>query len=313
MKKRGLFFVVIIVLVLVGCQSAVPGKDQQTVSYRSGSEGLRISFLENLPPNRLFDNEDFNAVVQVENRGASDAGASGDKVYLSGFDPSIITGISTFGMQIPPLLGKNPRLQEQAGGLDTVYFKGRIASLKGKGFPQFPAKILATTCYQYETVASPQVCIDPNPFSPTLKQKVCSVQNAAAGTQGAPIAVTSVDVDATPGSTKFKVHVANVGGGRVFRYGLQSLLHCSPFSEGLGFNELDYIEVQDVIVSDVSIKDTCRPSDNNHVRLTGGQGMFYCEFNRMRGTSAYQTPLIIKLRYGYETTVLKNVDIYSSA
>lgn len=300
-------------MVLFGCQqlTTTPTKDQQATAVLSGSEGLRMTFLDNLPPQRLFDNEEFNAGIQLENRGVADVGGPGDKVYLSGFDPSMITGISTFGMQIPPLRGKD--LITQRGDVDTVFFKGRIALLKGKGLTQFPAKILATVCYDYETFASPQVCIDPTPFSPSLKQKVCTAQAVGAGTQGAPIAVTNVEVLPSPGNTKFKIMVQNVGGGRVFKYGVGPLTKCSPFTEGLSFNELEYVEVQDVIVSDVSIKSSCRGLDQNNVRLTNGQGVFYCELRNIRGSAAYQTPLIIKLRYGYESTLLRNVDIYSSS
>ncbi|MBI4140294.1 hypothetical protein HY485_00495 [Candidatus Woesearchaeota archaeon] len=309
MKKSVLL--VLILLLIAACQPTTQTKEQQQISFRSGSEGLRISFMENLPPPRLFDNEDFNAVIQIENRGAADVGAPGDKIYLSGFDPSIIAGVSTFGMQIPPLRGKDPVTQQ--GDVDTVFFKGMVALLKDRGITQLPIKLLTTACYSYETLASPQVCIDPTPFSPSLKQKVCTAQNVASGTQGAPVAVTSVEVLPSPGSTKFKIHVSNVGGGRVFRYGMSALSKCSPFTEGLSFNELDYVEVQDVIVSGVSIKNTCRAMDQNNVPLRGGQGVFYCEFNRLRGSSAYLTPLIIKLRYGYETSLLKNVDIFSSS
>ncbi|MBI4141874.1 hypothetical protein HY484_03045 [Candidatus Woesearchaeota archaeon] len=309
MKKSVLF--ALFLLIIAACQPTTQTKEQQLVSFRSGSEGLKISFMDNLPPPRLFDNEDFNAVVQIENRGAADVGSPGDKIYLSGFDPSIISGISTFGMQVPPLRGKDPVTQQ--GDVDTVFFKGRIALLKDRGITQLPVKVLATACYSYETIASPQVCIDPTPFSPSLKQKVCIAQNVGSGTQGAPVAVTIVEVLPSPGSTKFKIHVSNVGGGRVFRYGMSALTKCSPFTEGLSFNELDYVELQDIIVSDTSIKNSCRAVDQNHVPLRGGQGVFYCEFNRIRGTSAYLTPLIIKLRYGYETSLLKNMDIFSSS
>jgi len=313
MKKSLFILVLFFVVFLSTCQQGVQPKDSQIVSTISGSEGLRVNFLENLPPSRLFDNEQFNAVVQVENRGASPVGGPGDKVYISGFDPSKISGVSTFGAQIPPLRGRDPHVPEQID-LNTVSFKGIVGLLKNTGIVQLPVRILLTACYSYESLASPQVCIDPNPFSPNLKQKVCTAQPVSGGTQGAPVAISSVDVLPSPGNTKFKIYVNNVGGGRVFKSGLGALAKCSPFSgDWLTFNELDYVEVEDVIVSDVSIKNSCKPLDNNNLRLTNGQGVFWCEFNRIRGTSAYQTPIIIKLRYGYETTLIKNLDIYSSS
>lgn len=311
--KKSVCFLAVLLLLLFGCQNSPTTKEAQFFTSITGSQGIKVSFLENLPPLRLFDNEEFNAVIQVENQGAGAIGGPGDKIYISGFDPSKITGISTFGAQIPPLRGKDPRVPTQVD-LTTVSFKGRIALLKDIGMVQLPVKLLLTACYSYETIASPQVCIDPNPFAPTMKQKVCSVQSVSAGTQGAPISVSSIDVLPSPGNTKFKIYVNNIGGGRVFRYGLSALTKCSPYSgDWLNFNDLDYVEVQDVILSGVSIKSSCKPLDGNHLRLVNGQGVFWCEFDRIRGTSAYQTPLIVKLRYGYETTLLKNMDIYSSS
>lgn len=316
MKKSILFCVVILCLLFLSAcqlQSGLQPKDSQMFSQRSGSEGLRINFLENLPPQQLFDNEEFNAVIQVENQGSSDVGGAGDKIYLSGFDQSIITGISNFGMSVPRLRGKD--LFTQNIDVELVSFKGGINLLKNKGLNQFNTPLMLTTCYEYTTLASPQICVDPNPLAPSLKPKVCTAQTVGAGTQGAPIAVSSVDVLPSPGNTKFKIYVQNVGGGRVLRSGMSALSECSPFFPNTQqlFKDVDYVEVQDVIVSDVSIKNSCRPLDDNHLRLQNGQGVFYCEFNRIRGTSAYPTPLIVKLRYNYQTTLLKNLNIYSSS
>lgn len=293
-------------------QPQAPGKEQQLFGKITGSEGLRISFLENLPPPRLFDNEEFNALLQIENKGTANVDGTYNKIYLSGFDPAVLNGISNFGMQIPALRGKDIITQQEDIG--SVSFVGRIALLKDLGMMQTSLKLLATACYAYETLAGPEVCIDPTPFSPALRQKVCKAQSVSAGTQGAPVAVTSVDVLASPGSTKFKVYVKNVGGGRVFRSGLSALSKCAPSAPWADyFKDSDYVEVQDVLISGFSIKNNCMGLYDNHVRLKDGQGVFFCEFNNIRSSSAYPAQLVVKLRYGYETTLLKNVDVYSSS
>ena len=311
MKKRVLL-VVLLAILISACQPTPPSKDASSVRQVTGSEGLRISFLENLPPPKLFDNEEFNAVIQIENKGAAKVGGTGDKIFLSGFDPAILSGISNFGMQIPSLNGVEPITLQ--GDMDTVSFTGRLALLKGFGTMQVPLKLLLTSCYGYETIAAPQVCIDPVPFSPVLRQKVCSAQTVSAGTQGAPMAVSSVDVLPSTGNTKFKIYVTNVGGGRVFRSGLSTLSKCNPSTTWSDFfKDSDYVEVQDVLVSGISIKNSCKGLDQNHVRLQNGRGVFFCDFNNIKGNSAYTAQLAIKLKYGYETTQLKNVDVYSSS
>lgn len=309
--KKSVLLLILLGIFVSACQPTSPTSQGQAFVPITGSEGLRVSFLENLPPPKLFDNEDFTAVIQIENKGAANVGSAGDKIYLSGFDPATLTGISTFGMQIPSLKGKD--IITQQGDLDTVSFNGKIASLKGIGLMQVPLKMLLTTCYAYETIAYPQVCIDPTPFSPVLRQKVCTASSVSAGTQGAPIAVTSVDVLPSSGSTKFKIYVSNVGGGRVFRSGITALSKCNPsITSSDFFKDSDYVEVNDVLISGTSIKSSCRGIDQNHVRLTNGQGVFLCEFNRIRGNNAYTTQLMIKLKYGYELNLMKNLDIYSS-
>ena len=310
--KKSVCFIVLLVLFISACQPSIPSKGPSDVRQVSGSEGLRISFLDNLPPPKLFDNEEFNAVIQIENKGSADVGGSGDKIFLSGFDPSFLSGISNFGMQIPSLKGVN--LITLQGDLETVSFNGKFALLKGLGAMNVPLKLLLTACYDYETMANPSVCIDPTPFSPVLRQKVCSAQSVSTGTQGAPIAVSSVDVLPSTSGTKFKIYVNNVGGGRVFRSGLSGLSKCNPSVAWTDFfKDSDYVEVQDILISGVSIKNSCKGLDQNHVRLQNGKGMFFCDFDRIKGTSAYTTQLIIKLKYGYETTQLKNIDLYSSS
>ncbi len=306
MKKS--FIVVFLLVLLVACAGGRKAKEPQPVDFRSGTQGLMLTFVPNLPPPKLFDREPFNAMIQVENRGTSTVGAPYDRIYLSGFDNTIITGINTYGEQIPMMEGRGPFMPQ--GGIDTVNFRATIQSLTGKRIDKYTPTILATACYNYETVASAQVCIDPNPFSATSVQKVCVPGAVATGSQGAPIAVTTVNVDASPGKSRFTVRISNVGGGSVFRYGPQYMDSCSPYNPGLGFDEVDFIQVGEVSVADVSIRESCKPMDNSgHIRLTNGQATLFCEFVGMREQSPYLTPLNIILRYGYRLSIARPIEI----
>ena len=71
------------------------------------------------------------------------------------------------------------------------------------------------------------------------------------------------------------------------------------------------MELADVYVSGTSIKPTCKPLDDNHIRLTGGSGSAFCEF-MTRGQDAYTTPITVTLRYGYRNTLFKDFQIVSS-
>jgi len=165
----------------------------------------------------------------------------------------------------------------------------------------------ATLCYNYRTVASANVCLDPNPFSATVQQKVCTPASVSlGGGQGAPVAVNIVEVDPALGKTRFRIRVQNVGGGEVFKPA--ALNKCSPFSEGLKFDEIEYVKVLKVNTQNKNLK--CNPLvDGGHLRLTGGQGTLFCEVDGLTGTAAFVSPLVIELEYGYRQTLLKSVDI----
>ena len=307
--KKSVLIVLLVLVLLFGCAVKKTTKEQQPTFFRSGSQGLFLSFIPNLPPPKLFDRDPFNVMIQVENKGTSPVGGPGDRLYLSGFDNSIITGINTYGEQIPPMDGRGPYMPQ--GGLETVNFRGVIQSLTGKRIDKYQPMILVTACYNYETIDSEQVCIDPNPYAPTSVQKVCTPMHVGTGSQGAPIAVTGVDVDAAPGKTRFTITIRNVGGGDAFKMGGQYLDKCSPYNPGLGFDEVDYVQLADVSISGISIRPSCKPVDpsTGHIRLSNGGATLFCEYEEPMGQSPYLTPLNIILHYGYRQSIAKQVEI----
>ncbi len=307
MKKSAILFFLFLLAACAPRQAEV----SQPVDFRTGSQGLYMGFVPNLPPPRLFAPGPFDVMLRVENRGTSPLGGPLDTIYLSGFDNTIITGISTTGLRIPVLEGRGPFVPQ--GGIDTVSFNRptpTLTSLTGRRIDKYVPTILATACYSYETVASAQVCVDPNPYAATSAAKVCTPAPVATGSQGAPIAVTNVLVDASPGKTRFTINIQNVGGGDVFREGAEFLTKCNPYNPGLSFNEIDSVQVADVLISGRSLLNTCRPRDNTgHIRLTNGQAQLFCEFPTPPGQNPYLTPLNIILRYGYRQSISTMVEI----
>jgi hypothetical protein len=182
--------------------------------------------------------------------------------------------------------------------------------LRGIGVDKYTAPLQATICYLYETVGSQNVCIDPDPFSITETRKVCTPSAVGYGSQGAPVAITSVNVDASPRVTRFMISIANVGGGTVFAPGPMTLQRCSPYSSSpLEYNEVNHVMVRRVEIAGRSIISSCKPAGNLLRLDPSGQGQLFCEFRPPAGGSAYTTPLTIELEYGYKTSVIRNLDI----
>lgn len=306
MKKS--VVIVFFLLFLIACAGR-RAQTPQPQEFRSGSQGVYMTFVPNLPPPKVFDREPLNVMIQVENRGTASLGLAGlDSIYLSGFDNTIITGIPTTGVEIPLMDGRGPYMPQ--GGIDTVNFRGIIRPLTARHIDKYQPTLLVTACYHYETITSAQVCIDPDPYAPTSAVKVCIPTTVGTGSQGAPIAVTSVEVVPSPEKTRFKISISNVGGGDVFRSGIRYLNSCSPYVGGLGFNEIDFIRVVDVMISGQSIKSSCKPLDrDSHIRVTSGQAQLFCEFDAPPGQSAYMTPIQILLDYGYRSSISRQIDI----
>ncbi|MEK6822934.1 MAG: hypothetical protein AABY13_03815 [Nanoarchaeota archaeon] len=307
--KRLIGTLTILLLLLAACQGR--GTETRSTNYRTGTEGIQFMFASNLPPSRIYDDQKLDVLVELENRGATGVGGAGDRLYLSGFDPQIITGISAIGEQIPAMNGKS---QYGPGDKTFVTFTGTPVSLFGLNIDKYSPRLQLTACYSYDTIATANVCIDPEPESRAVRDKVCTPTSVGTGSQGAPVSVSSVNVEASPTTTRFDITIQNSGRGKPFRSSLQYLQKCSPFDPtGLQYNEIDYVELVDVAVAGTSIKNNCRPNDQGHVRLAGGSAHLYCQFDHIPGTSAYTTPLTVTLRYGYREILQRELTIVQSA
>ncbi len=202
------------------------------------------------------------------------------------------------------LHGDNP--DYPGGGDDYKQFLVAMTGSWPSGIDEIVQPYRVTNCYAYTTFVSPQICVDPNPFSGD--RGVCRAnQDLSLGSQGAPVAVTRVSQRNTGRSVIMDFEVRNVGGGRVWEVG--SLERCSPYfpETPTGRNHHDVIYVGFVMIDDWFIDCSQRI-----IRLHDGVGRFTCTYNfAERGVigSAYVTPLRMELWYGYETTVNNNLRI----
>jgi len=193
------------------------------------------------------------------------------------------------------------------GGESTIIsFPGYIKTTWPSGLDETDTTFGVTACYAYSTYATPVVCIDPAPFSED--EKVCYPgQIDLKGSQGAPVAVTSVYQENTPRSVIFTIQVRNVGRGTVIYPGDLEL--CSPYYPGnLGVQSLDIVILGDIRMSGSAQRLRCTPNDNI-IRLRDGRGQITCKYDMEYATakSAYKAPLVIELWYGYREYLERHV------
>jgi hypothetical protein len=311
MKKLIIFFTFLI-LILSGC-SFGSNRNESNEHYRTGTQGLTFNFLPNMPPTKLYDDEPFAAIIEVNNRGATDIISGGNsRLYISGYDPNILIGITNAGVDLEDIDGKS--MYDTQGGYNTYDFEGTFIDLSTRKIDEYDFNLLATLCYDYQTISETTVCLDPDPNSRATINKACNGhQNPSTGSQGAPVQVTSIEVEPLKGRTKFKIHVANVGGGTVFLDGFANLDRCSPYdSTGITYDIVDYVTVTEVRVANVDILDTCKPIKENELKLINGQSYFVCEMKSLTGP-AYTTTMSIVIDYGYRQTMSQNIKVIATS
>tara|TARA_Y100000310_G_scaffold322787_1_gene382269 strand:- start:2394 stop:3242 length:849 start_codon:yes stop_codon:yes gene_type:complete len=277
--------------------------------------------VQNNPPARQFDDEPLNVLVEVHNDGATDIVDGQAFIFLSGFDSSLITGVSTFGERVEDLEGRDIDLPE--GAFTVVNFVANVRDLRSRNIEQYEPNLLVTACYEYETIANPEICIDGDPYSISQSQKVCrgdaSPKNLK-GSQGGPVGVTRVKVEPSSGITRIEMTVENIGNGLAFKPGLNFLDRCNPYDiEGLDHNDINLVRLDELKIGTVDIRSSCKPLENGHIRIKSdkssavggglrGSGIVRCELRDIN-QPAFTSPLRIQLSYGYRNSVSRDVSI----
>lgn len=325
--SKSIFLILFLIsLILISGCNAKKDTTKALEETRTGTDGLIVSFVANNPPQTLVVEEGtenpIKAVLQINNKGAypqPNEGARGlapelGRVYLSGYDQNIIDfQIKYADTSQLALEGKsniNPN-----GGIDFITLDGTIKA-ETLNVEKYEPTLLATICYGYVTVAGPQVCIDPDPYSAISQKKVCQVQDVKLSNQGAPIAVIGIKEEALAKRTQFRITMKNVGPGDVIK--LESFEKCNPFGvEKLGREDIDKIFVEEVKIADTTLQ--CGPfidslSDNTrgYVRLINGEGTITCRLSNdqyANTNTAYTTPLRIRISYVYKNTVERKIQI----
>ncbi len=311
MKKRVLTLVLVlfIALLLVSCKPKVAGgetvRDTKALlqQARTGTQGVEIELLQNYPPDLLYDLNELVAIVEVKNKGAKSLEPQDCFVQVTGYDTNIISGTFTQPRSCAEGLGtlEGKSVYNTEGGVNQLEFQSQSVDLPDGVFEYSP-NLNFLTCYAYETVANPMVCVDPLFYQITAEQKSCKVRNVGTGGgQGAPLGVTSVGVDMLGSKAVFEINIQNHGTGRVVSRDVD-IRSCGQSS--LQYSDMDKVYYT-VEMSGGSLLN-CKP--DAFVRLNNNKGKIICTFN-IFGQSAYETPLSIKLDYNYINSRSKQVKI----
>jgi hypothetical protein len=282
-------------------------------NIRSGTDGLVMTFVKGAPPDQVYSTEGLTLMLNLQNKGAESIQDA--RFYIGGIDPNIISfgsdtglfagaGFSLSEFGIANLPGKSELMGEF--GESVITFNSAAASLP-EGIDIYEPDIIVTTCYKYRTIASPSVCVDPNPFGAYTAAKVCKPLSVTeAGGQGGPIVVTRVDQVPSRGKVQFKIYVENRGRGKAISNEKYDSCNRIEPTDYMYINKIDFYSVE---IGGSTASPTCQP-DPQGLRLIDEKGVIICSFTVPDNNAAYTTPLKIDLEYNYmESTIPKRVRI----
>lgn len=240
MKKNLTLLLLCSLIVLSACTfgtSRSPG----SIAPITGTQGLVIDIIDNLPPRTLFVGDEFQVGIDIRNRGASDA--TGGVLEVSGLVEEYNIILEGKSRRLSRIEGKSVLNPE--GGFLIETFTGLNKGLP-EGAEEYKQPFVVNLEYDYETIASVDVCVNPSPLRYRfLNPQGCEVDSRiSVPTSGAPIVVSRIEhvVTTQEGRPKndFRIFIANRGNGKVVgpvdvrrvQLGGRSLI-CQPFEVDL--------------------------------------------------------------------------------
>lgn len=291
-KKYFIATLLFLALLFTSCTSYY-GHREYNDDYRSGTEGVVVSFLNE--DFTFYDGDYLNLQLVLQNKGAYDEPAG--KIVLSGYDPSILR-ISDEEIFLPDeFYGKSLYSEEGSTYFVTVEEDAPLSLSLGE---TYDATLQASVCYSYQTIATQTVCLLYDPED----TYICEQEPIALSDQGAPVAVTEVQQTYLQDQVRFVATLQHVGEGTVLNaYDTEAYEAC-PFT--LERDHLNGVAVS-MKISGLG-EPSCIPS-NNYVRLNSeGRGTIVCTFT-LREQRSYTTPLEITVDYLYLSTIEQGITV----
>lgn len=296
MKKIMIVFLIAAALFLASCIST----DKTTGSeYRTGTQGIVADFLTASQKQLFFEGDFLNLVLDVKNKGVF-ADYEGF-VIVSGYDPNAIF-IGEVKKTIPMIEPKSAYLPE--GGSELLEFK-ESRQMKVPYGSSYKPIIIASSCYTYQTKAALKTCVIPNYNEYIRGDTVCMPAAAALDSQGAPVAVVSVDETASPTKIQYLITLKNVGNGQIIKKDRTS--EC-PFN--LGVHDID----EAVIKVEVSALGEVMCENDNRIKFFEGSGRAVCTIDiTPADKKSYETEMEITVDYGYTSSISREIEIINPA
>ena len=289
MKIKIIILAILTLIVLVGCTGG--SNEGEYPNWKTGNQGIVLELSQNRPPNEIYAGETYPIVLELRNRGGfpeeEDDSLDVD-LYFSGFDRNLIDLPYDDSIDIE---GRKSQTNPE-GGL--AFYEEEFDVRLYEDADSLPQDIRVTACYDYETLAPIDVCVDPNPTR--NDEDTCNPGiSSGLGGQAAPIGVPSIQQESLKEKVRFTIKISNVGGGSVFRE-----TDCLNPER----SDKDVVELLAVYLGDEELD--CTPSE--WIRIINGVGTITCTGEDLdEDEPAYRTSLGVQLGYSYKDSITKRV------
>ncbi|MEA3515016.1 MAG: hypothetical protein U9R34_06055 [Nanoarchaeota archaeon] len=297
-------------ITISGCEKVYTPERPTLEDIEEGFEGLVISFIQNAPPPKVIEDSLFDVGIKIANEGTSDV----KKGYLLlGYEKEYIGEIFWQDK------GDNDRIYfDIAGkslnmptGEEQVYLARIEAGNIGPQREQAQTLIYATACYDYNTKAHANLCVDTDIYNLKAIEKVCSAADIGLSDQGAPVAVTRIESimmtskDEGVVRPQLKIYFSNVGQGTIIKQGRADTA-CSSYP--LAKDDINTIRVS-AVLSETKL--SCKPE---LLKLRDSMDYTICTHEQGidENNPSYYAPLTITAEYGYMETISKDVTLMKS-
>ncbi len=315
MKMRNLTIlsVLVIALALSGCSNQ-PQANNLAASFIGGTVGLNTYLIEGMPPPTISDagTFPFGVGVVIENQGESDVGPGTNNpflmVRLEGINPDQF-GVSDNDIRqvmTSPLRGARRNFDGTIfpGEITTATFEPLTYKPNLHGNTQFT--IRADVCYDYETIASAQICLKDDVLENIQDTSICSLTGEKfPQNSGGPLHISSI-IENPMAQNKVQINfvIEHVGIGEFFGRPTGDVNQEICDFSVRNFNKY-YVDVFVEPLQDSGMTVSCsRFGGSNEGRIKLFQGApttISCTVERTRPSAQriWQEPLNIKLKYRY--------------
>jgi hypothetical protein len=295
----------LLAMLIAGCGGFSRGKTEiQSYNFRSGTEGVSMKFMDGMPPKQLFVGTEFSIGVMLKNNGAYDIEGNAELTIIAPDKTAFQfkEGESEFFT----LRGKSLYLKE--GEENVISFPMKALCFPGYDgtrksvVTNYTRKLKAKACYQYETTANADLCIDTHKFTRQKSDKPACVMKDAklSGGQGGPVGVVSISPQVIPkGTDKTTVQIG------ISIKKLKGLDH-QVFHPDNGCD----IDHQNKILVGVEMGGkplTCSPVEIKIKEKDAVSTICKTEVDSRLG--AYSTPISVSMRYYVQQNIIKDITV----